>query len=61
MIDDGSIEAKPGDSDPGAIDLMRKLAIKSRERWPSWADPVVRVGLPAPKGKAGATAAAGST
>jgi coenzyme F420 hydrogenase subunit beta len=46
MIADGSIVARPGDSDPAAIDLMRKLAKKSRERWPSWADPVVRVGLP---------------
>jgi coenzyme F420 hydrogenase subunit beta len=46
MIADGSIVARPGDSDPAAIDLMRKLAKKSRERWPSWAHPVVRVGLP---------------
>jgi coenzyme F420 hydrogenase subunit beta len=35
MIDDGSIVARPGDSDPGAIALMRKLAIKSRDRWPA--------------------------
>jgi coenzyme F420 hydrogenase subunit beta len=33
MIADGSIEARPGDSDPGAIALMRKLAEKSRSRW----------------------------
>ena len=46
MIADGSIEARPGDEDPGAIALMRKLAEKSRSRWPQWADPVVRVGLP---------------
>ena len=46
MIADGSIEARPGDSDPGAIELMRKLARKSRERWPTWADGSVRVGLP---------------
>ncbi len=49
MIADGSIIARPGDDDPGAIELMRKLAIKSRERWPSWANPVVRVGLPEKK------------
>ncbi|WP_208027148.1 Coenzyme F420 hydrogenase/dehydrogenase, beta subunit C-terminal domain [Rhabdothermincola sediminis] len=49
MIADGSIEARPGDSDPGAIALMRKLAVKSRERWPAWAEPAVRVGLPEPK------------
>lgn len=46
MIADGSIVARPGDSDPAAIELMRKLAQKSRERWPTWANPVVRVGLP---------------
>jgi coenzyme F420 hydrogenase subunit beta len=46
MIADGSIEARPGDDDPGAIALLRKLAEKSRARWPGWADPVVRVGVP---------------
>ena len=34
MIADGSIEARPGDDDPGAIALMHKLSAKSRERWP---------------------------
>ena len=34
MIADGSIEARPGDDDPGAIALMHKLSVKSRERWP---------------------------
>jgi coenzyme F420 hydrogenase subunit beta len=58
MIADGSIEARPGDSDPAAIELMRKLSIKSRERWPAWANPVVRVGLPEPKVKKKAAAAA---
>ena len=37
MIDDGSIIARPGDEDPGAIALMNKLAAKSRERWPATA------------------------
>ncbi len=37
MIDDGSIEARPGDDDPGAIALMHKLSAKSRERWPATA------------------------
>jgi coenzyme F420 hydrogenase subunit beta len=46
MIADGSIEARPGDSDPGAISLMRKLAEKSRSRWPETAEASVRVGLP---------------
>jgi coenzyme F420 hydrogenase subunit beta len=49
MIADGSIIARPGDEDPGAIALMRKLAEKSRARWPQWADPVVRLGLPEKK------------
>ncbi|KAA0234175.1 MAG: hypothetical protein JJLCMIEE_01917 [Acidimicrobiales bacterium] len=52
MIADGSILARPGDDDPGAIALMRKLAIKSRRRWPAGAEPGVRVGLPEPKAKA---------
>jgi coenzyme F420 hydrogenase subunit beta len=51
MIDQGVIEARPGDSDPGAIALMRKLAEKSRSRWPTTAEPAVRVGLPEPKVK----------
>jgi coenzyme F420 hydrogenase subunit beta len=34
MIADGSIVARPGDEDPGAIALMNKLAQKSRDRWP---------------------------
>ena len=37
MIDDGSIIARPGDEDPGAIALMNKLAKKSRDRWPATA------------------------
>ena len=54
MIADGSIISRPADEDPGAIALMRKLAEKSRARWPQWADPAVRVGLPEPKVKASA-------
>jgi len=37
MIADGSIIARPGDEDPGAIALMNKLAQKSRDRWPTTA------------------------
>ncbi len=34
MVADGVIETRPGDDDPGAIDLLRKLATKQRKRWP---------------------------
>ena len=56
MIADGTIESRPGDSDPGAIKLMHKLAEKYRARWPLTAEPSVRVGLPEPKAKAPADA-----
>jgi coenzyme F420 hydrogenase subunit beta len=56
MIADGSIIARPGDEDPGAIALMRKLAEKSRSRWPQWAEPLVRLGLPEKKKPAAAKA-----
>jgi len=35
MIADGTVVARPGDDDPGAIALMHKLSKKSRERWPA--------------------------
>ena len=56
MIADGSIIARPGDEDPGAIALMRKLAEKSRSRWPTWAETGVRLGLPEKKAPAKAAA-----
>ncbi|MGH9182238.1 MAG: Coenzyme F420 hydrogenase/dehydrogenase, beta subunit C-terminal domain [Acidimicrobiales bacterium] len=37
MLEDGTILGRPGDDDPGAIELMRKLATKSRKRWPATA------------------------
>ena len=46
MLAEGVIEGRPGDSDPGAIALMHKLAAKSRARWPVWANDTVRVGIP---------------
>ena len=49
MLADGVIEARPADTDPGAVALMHKLAAKSRERWPQWAAPAARVGLPEKK------------
>jgi coenzyme F420 hydrogenase subunit beta len=47
MLEEGVIEAKPGDADPGAIALMRRLAERSRARWPEWAEQRVRLGLQA--------------
>jgi coenzyme F420 hydrogenase subunit beta len=47
MLEDGSIIGRPGDDDPGAIDLMRKLAIKSRKRWPETAVEAPRLLPPA--------------
>ena len=32
---DGVIEHRPGAEDPKAVELMFKLAAKSRERWPT--------------------------
>jgi coenzyme F420 hydrogenase subunit beta len=46
MLEEGVIEGRPGDSDPGAIALMHKLAAKSRARWPVWANDSARVGIP---------------
>ena len=42
MLADGKIEIRPGDDDPGAIELLRKLSVRSRKRWPETA-------VPAPK------------
>ncbi|MFV0315503.1 MAG: Coenzyme F420 hydrogenase/dehydrogenase, beta subunit C-terminal domain [Microthrixaceae bacterium] len=46
MIAAGVIESRPGDSDPGAIALMRKLAERSRSRWPTTAEVSIRMGVP---------------
>ncbi len=37
MLEDGSLIGRPGDDDPGAIALLRKLSVKSRKRWPATA------------------------
>jgi coenzyme F420 hydrogenase subunit beta len=37
MVTDGWLTTRPGDDDPGAIALLRKLSIKSRKRWPEFA------------------------
>jgi coenzyme F420 hydrogenase subunit beta len=51
MLEDGTIEGRPGDDDPGAIELLRKLSIVSRRRWPDQAVPFPKVGVPPPKPK----------
>lgn len=51
MIRDGVIETRPGDDDPGAVALLRKLSITSRRRWPEQAVPAPKVGVPPPKAK----------
>jgi coenzyme F420 hydrogenase subunit beta len=52
MLADGTIISRPGDDDPDAIKLMRRLSIVSRRRWPAGADPAAKVGVPPPKKKA---------
>ena len=37
MLSEGWIDVRPGDDDPGAIELMHKLSKKSRKRWPEFA------------------------
>ena len=48
MIRDGVIETRPGDDDPGAIDLMQRLSRKSRKRWPDTAVAAPGAVLPLP-------------
>jgi hypothetical protein len=37
MLEGGYLIGRPGDDDPGAIELMHKLSQKSRSRWPDFA------------------------
>ncbi|MDA8045571.1 MAG: Coenzyme F420 hydrogenase/dehydrogenase, beta subunit C-terminal domain [Actinomycetota bacterium] len=53
MRRDGVIETRPGDDDPGAIALLRKLSIVSRRRWPDQAVAAPKIGVPPPKPRAG--------
>ncbi len=50
MLQDGTIEGRPGDDDPGAIALLRKLSARSRKRWPATAVPAPGL-MPAPAAK----------
>jgi coenzyme F420 hydrogenase subunit beta len=58
MLADGVIVSRPGDSDPDAIKLMRRLSIVSRRRWPDDAWAPVKLGTPPPKKKTEPAAAA---
>jgi coenzyme F420 hydrogenase subunit beta len=51
MIADGAIETRPGDEDPGAIALLRKLSTVSRRRWPETAVAAPKLGVPPAKPK----------
>ncbi|HEX9530747.1 MAG TPA: Coenzyme F420 hydrogenase/dehydrogenase, beta subunit C-terminal domain [Acidimicrobiales bacterium] len=50
MLRDGVIEVRPGDDDPGAITLLRRLSRVSRRRWPETAVAEPRR-VPPPKAK----------
>jgi len=39
LHENGLIETRPGDDDPGAVALLHKLAQLSRKRWPETANP----------------------
>jgi coenzyme F420 hydrogenase subunit beta len=51
LLADGLIEVRPGDDDPGAIDLLRRLSRVSRKRWPETAVAAPRL-MPPPPPKA---------
>ena len=61
MLEEGVIEGRPGDDDPGALQLLRKLATVSRRRWPEFAIPEPRIGVPPPKPKKPPAAEAAET
>lgn len=52
MIRDGSIIARPAESDATAMRLLKLLSTMSRRRWPAFADKTPIVGVPPPKKKA---------
>lgn len=55
MIADGSVIARPAETDATAMKLLRLLSIVSRRRWPATANPAPLVGVPPPKKKADGT------
>jgi len=55
MIADGSVIARPADTDATAMKLLKLLSTVSRRRWPTTANPAPLVGVPPPKKKADGT------
>ena len=55
MIADGSVIARPAETDATAMKLLRLLSIVSRRRWPEFGDKNPSVGVPPPKKKADGT------
>ncbi len=51
MVVSGAVETRPGNDDPGAIALLRKLSTVSRRRWPEQAVAAPRRGVPPPRPK----------
>ncbi|MEA2974039.1 MAG: coenzyme hydrogenase subunit beta [Actinomycetota bacterium] len=51
MLADGTIEGRPGDDDPGAIELLRRLSHNQRKRWPEVAVDAPRLRPPDPPKK----------
>ncbi|MDQ1507703.1 MAG: coenzyme hydrogenase subunit beta [Actinomycetota bacterium] len=51
MLADGTIEGRPGDDDPGAIELLRRLSHNQRKRWPETAVDAPRLRPPDPPKK----------
>ena len=55
MIADGSVIARPAETDATAMKLLKLLSTVSRRRWPATANPDPLVGVPPPKKKADGT------
>ena len=58
MIADGSVIARPAETDATAMKLLKLLSTVSRRRWPANAHPAPLVGVPPPKKKADGSAPA---
>ena len=58
MIADGSVIARPAETDATAMKLLKLLSTVSRRRWPATANPAPLVGVPPPKKKADGTVTA---